>query len=176
MNTTKLIVLLGVGLALGGCGDEQDELRSWMDQQRAAMPLIKDKIPAPKRFEPFRYDNAALADPFSQSKLALAIAQATPARGSGLKPDVARRRETLESFPLDNIKMVGHMGNGRNDFALLQVETMVYQARIGNYAGQNFGRIVRVTESEVTLRELVQDAAGDWVERDSALRLQEGRK
>ena len=53
---------------------------------------------------------------------------------------------------------------------------MVYQARVGNYAGQNFGRIVRVTESEVTLKELVQDAAGDWVERDSALRLQEGRK
>ena len=72
--------------------------------------------------------------------------------------------------------MVGHMTNGRNDFALLQVEAMVYQARGGNYAGQNFGRIVRVTESEVTLKELVQDAAGDWVERDSALRLQEGRK
>ena len=68
------------------------------------------------------------------------------------------------------------MTNGRNDFALLQVEAMVYQARVGNYAGQNFGRIVRVTESEVTLKELVQDAAGDWVERDSALRLQEGRK
>ena len=133
-------------------------------------------IPAPKKFEPFRYENTALADPFSQSKLALAVAQAAPAKGNGLKPDAARRRETLESFPLDNIKMVGHMTNGRNDFALLQVEAMVYQARVGNYAGQNFGRIVRVTESEVTLKELVQDAAGDWVERDSALRLQEGRK
>ena len=176
MNASKLIGLVCVGVALAACGDEQDELRSWMDQQRAATPVIKDTIPAPKKFQPFRYENTALADPFSQSKLALAVAQAAPAKGNGLKPDAARRRETLESFPLDNIKMVGHMTNGRNDFALLQVEAMVYQARVGNYAGQNFGRIVRVTESEVTLKELVQDAAGDWVERDSALRLQEGRK
>ena len=104
------------------------------------------------------------------------MAQAAPAKGNGLKPDADRRRETLESFPLDNIKMVSHMTNGRNDFALLQIEAMFDQARVGNYTGQNFGRIVCVTESEVTLKELVQDAAGDWVERDSALRLQEGRK
>lgn len=176
MMHKRWIGLACAGLLLAGCGDEQEELRGWMDQQRAAMPVIKDTIPPPKKFEPFRYDNAALADPFSQSKLALAIAQAAPAKTSGLRPDTSRRREVLESFPLDNIKMVGHLSNGKSDYALLQVESMVYQARVGNYAGQNFGRIVRVTESEVTLKELVQDAAGDWIERDTALRLLEGKK
>lgn len=72
--------------------------------------------------------------------------------------------------------MVGHLSNGRQAFALLQVETMVYQARVGSYAGQNFGMITKVSENEVKLKELVQDAAGDWVERETALRLQEGGK
>ncbi len=67
------------------------------------------------------------------------------------------------------------MSNGQKNFALLQVDNMVYQARVGNYAGQNFGQITRVTESEVRLKELVRDAAGDWTERDTALRLQEGK-
>ena len=72
--------------------------------------------------------------------------------------------------------MVGHMSNNNASFALLQVENMVYQARVGNYAGQNFGKIVRVSEGEVVLKEMVQDAAGDWNERDTALRLQETKK
>ncbi len=98
MNANKLIGLVCVGLALAACGDEQEELRGWMDQQRAATPVNKDTIPAPKKFEPFRYENAALADPFSQAKLALAIAQSAPAKGNGLKPDtaaVARRSKVF---------------------------------------------------------------------------------
>ena len=78
-------------------------------------------------------------------------------------------------MPLDAIRMVGHMSNGQNSFALLQVDSTVYQARVGNYAGQNFGKITRVTESEVQLKELVQDAGGDWTERQTALQLQEGK-
>ena len=98
----------------------------------------------------------------------------THTAGSGLKPDTNRRREALESFPLDAIRMVGHMTNGRSSFALLQVDSTVYQARVGNYAGLNYGMITRVSESEVRLKELVQDAAGDWIERETALQLKEG--
>jgi type IV pilus assembly protein PilP len=175
MSLSKVSGLACLALALGGCTDQQDELRSWMDQQRAAAPLIKDSIAPPRKFEPFRYDGAELSDPFSQSKLVLAIPQSVQ-KSSGLRPDTSRKREVLESFQLDTIRMVGHMGSGKDNFALLQVGSMVYQARIGNHVGPNFGRITRGTEEEVTLRELVQDATGDWVERDTSLRLQEGRK
>lgn len=157
---------------LAGCSDEQQEIRAWMQQQRASTPTIRETIPPPKRFEPFRYASAEQSDPFEQSRLSpRAGAQAN----AGLRPDTNRRREALEAFPLDAIRMVGHLGNTKSSFALLQVDNMVYQARVGNYAGQNYGRIVRVSESEVRLRELVQDAAGDWVERETALRLQEGK-
>ena len=94
---------------------------------------------------------------------------------NGVVPDVNRRRESLESYPLEQIKMVGHLSNGKQNFALLQVESLVYQAKVGNFAGQNFGVITRVSESEIKLKEMVQDAAGEWVERETALRLQEGK-
>ncbi len=165
-------IALACGVLLGGCGDDQQDLRSWMQAQRGAMPTIKEKIPPPRQFQPFRYENAGQSDPFAQSRLA-SKGGAVPS--SGIQPDLARRREALEGFPLDAIRMVGHMSNGQKNFALLQVDNMVYQARVGNYAGQNFGMITRVTESEVQLKELVQDAAGDWTERETALRLQESK-
>jgi type IV pilus assembly protein PilP len=175
MTTTRralAVLALAGGALLAGCSDEQQELRGWMDEQRRSMPTTKETVSPPKKFEPFRYENAGQSDPFSQAKLSLKGGAAS----GGLKPDLNRRREALETYPLENIRMVGHMASGRNTFALLEVDKMVYQARVGNYAGQNFGMITRVSESEVVLKELVQDAAGDWVERDTSLRLQESKK
>ncbi len=166
-------IALACGALLTGCSEDQQEIRSWMDAQRSGMPTIKETIAAPRRHEPFRYVDEGQTDPFAKSRL---LARGGPVPSGGVKPDMDRRREALEGFPLDAIRMVGHMSNGQKNFALLQVNDMVYQARVGNYAGQNFGKITRVTESEVQLKELVQDAAGDWTERDTALRLQESEK
>ncbi len=159
--------------ALAGCGDDTQEIRSWMQEQRAKVPPMKTNIAPPKQFEPFRYD-ATGVDPFAPTRLSLKGLAEGPA--SGPKPDLQRRREALEQFPLESIRMVGHLRNANSSFAVLQAENMVFQARVGNYAGQNFGRITRVSESEVVLKELVQDAAGDWVERSTSLRLQESTK
>lgn len=167
-----LLAPLAAVLALAGCSSHQDELRTWMDQVRAQTPVKRETVPEPKRFEPFRYEVAHLTEPFAQVKLT-AVIEKMATKPGGMAPDTNRRREALENFPLDAIRMVGHMTNGKQHFALLQVDNLVYQARVGQYAGQNFGRIVRITETEVGVKELVQDAAGDWVERDAALRLQE---
>jgi type IV pilus assembly protein PilP len=96
-----------------------------------------------------------------------------PRRLPRLSPDTRRVRETLEQHPLDALRMVGHLSNGRQSFALLQVDGVVHQARVGNHAGQDFGVITHVDEKEVRLRELVQDAAGEWVHREARLRLYE---
>jgi type IV pilus assembly protein PilP len=91
---------------------------------------------------------------------------------SGLQPDATRRREPLEAFPLDALKMVGNLRQGPVEVALLQAETVVYQVRVGHYVGKNFGRVLRISESEVAIRETVQEPTGEWVERDTALQLQ----
>ncbi len=171
----KRLLIAAAALALlGGCSNDQSELRAWMQEVRAGIKPIQERIEEPKRFAPFRYDDTAEVDPFSSDKMAAAFDSPQRPGASGLRPDLNRRREALEAFPLDTIRMVGHLANGRQNHALLQVDRTVYQARVGNYAGQNFGVITRISEGEVLLKELVQDAAGDWVQRESTLRLQEG--
>lgn len=175
-QAVSAIVLTG---ALAGCPSDRSELQSWMNDVRKTTKPDVQKVEEPKRFEPFRYAREQATDPFARTRLAGFIVddegEATPRRG-GAQPDLARQRELLESFPLDTIRMVGHMTNGRQNYALVQVENMVHQLRVGQHAGQDFGRVVRVNESEVQLKEMVQDAAGDWVQRDTTLKLQEGAK
>jgi len=165
--------VMTAALLLAGCGGEQQELRSWMEDQRRRTPVVNEKIEPPKRFEPFRYANTGDADPFSQGRLALRPGESS---AGAMQPDMSRRREALEGYPLESIRMVGHLSDRRGSFALLQAEGMVYRARVGNHAGQNFGVITRVSESEVKLREMVRDAAGEWSERETALQLQESTK
>ncbi|MCL4744877.1 MAG: pilus assembly protein PilP [Burkholderiaceae bacterium] len=172
MKINSIAVAAFATVALSGCGDDQQEIRSWMLSERAKVPQTTMTVAPPKRFDPFRYDPGEV-DPFSPTRL---MVKGFEAPSAGPRPDLERRREALERFPLESIRMVGHLANGRSSFALLQAETMVYQARVGDYAGQNFGRITRVSEAEVVLKELVRDAAGDWVERNTSLRLQESAK
>ncbi|HRK57350.1 MAG TPA: pilus assembly protein PilP, partial [Burkholderiaceae bacterium] len=95
---------------------------------------------------------------------------------SAIKPDLDRRREVLEGFSLDQIRMVGMMRNQAANVALLEASGQLYKVQVGNYIGQNFGLITRVSETEVQLKEIVQDAAGEWVERTAKLMLQEASR
>lgn len=161
--------LAGLLALLAGCGSDQSDLRAWMDESRRTMPREIEKIAEPKTFPPFRYASANEIDPFSLIKLKLGLPQA---RSGMVRPDLARPREVLEAYPLDSMAMVGNLVRGGKTVALVMAEKMLYQARVGHYIGQNFGRITRISEDEITIREIVQDAAGDWVERDSVLKLQ----
>ena len=60
----------------------------------------------------------------------------------------------------------------KQSFGIVTADGALYQVRTGNYMGQNFGVITRISETEMNLRELVQDPNGDWVERVSSLQLQ----
>jgi type IV pilus assembly protein PilP len=174
MNRLILILLAGA-FALAGCSSEQTELRAWMEETRRNTPITSETVTEPKKFEPYRYQSESQVDPFNLGKLSTALNKAA-GRLNPLTPDMQRRREPLEAYPMDAIRMVGSIRQGQRNFALLQAENLVYQARIGMYAGQNFGLITGINETEVKLKELVQDAAGDWVERETTLQLQEVRK
>src|SRR4030095_4199167 len=98
------------------------------------------------------------------------------ASASGIKPDLDRRREALEGFPLDQLKMVGTLRQQGNNVALIDVSGQSFMVRAGYYVGQDFGLVTKITETEVDLKEIVQDAAGEWVERPSKLELQEAAR
>src|SRR5690349_19511464 len=97
----RIIALAVAAAALSGCSADEGELRAWMDQVRRDTAPIRDAIPEPKRFAPFRYDNVGQVDPFSLAKFSSPLDRAAVVNKNGLKPDMDRRREALESYPLE---------------------------------------------------------------------------
>lgn len=169
----RLSALALSGLALAGCSGNHDELQQWIEEQRQqTRPTVRPLTP-PKKFQPAPYEAAAVVDPFSTQKLTVALKREAAQPSSLLAAEMKRRREPLEAYPLDSMAMVGSVTRDGRPYALLKVDNLLYQARVGEYLGQNFGRITKITETEISLREVVQDAAGEWIERTSTLQLQE---
>jgi type IV pilus assembly protein PilP len=174
------IVALSALLMLAGCfGDDQQDIKQWMQEQRNATKPTVPPVPEPKKFVPEPYKNDLSVEPFSNQKLAQALkresTQAT-ANAALVAPELNRRKEVLEAYPLDAIAMVGTMLPKGVAVALVRVDKLLYQVRVGDYLGQNYGKVTKLTETELTLREIVQDAAGEWIERQASLQLQEGSK
>ncbi len=167
-------VVASIGF-LSACGlSDEGEIQQWMAEQRQAMKPTAQKVEEPKEFAPYAYEPHGQVDPFDPQKILMVVARQREERGSAsaIKPDLERRREVLEGFPLDQIRMVGMMRQGGNNVALLETNGATHMVRIGNYAGQNFGLVTRISETEVVLKEIYQDAAGEWVERPQKLELQ----
>ena len=156
-------------LVLAGCSSEINELKQFVKDSDKGLPRKIEPLPAVKPFEPFTYEGFDLPDPFKPRKLT-APREGT---GGGLAPDLNRRKEPLEAFPLEQLKMVGTLSQGKDTYALVRADKTLYRVKKGNYMGQNFGLITDVTESEIKLKEIVQDSAGDWAERQSVLPLLE---
>jgi type IV pilus assembly protein PilP len=158
---------------LVACSPEHDELRAWMEQQRREAKPNVPPLQPPKRFDPQPYAAAQAVDPYSMQKLTVALKQEARQPNSLLSAEMNRRKEPLESYPLDSMNMVGSVNKQGQPFALLRVDNLLYQVKVGDYLGQNYGRITRISETDIRLREIVQDAAGEWIERPAALQLQE---
>jgi type IV pilus assembly protein PilP len=163
----------GTLLLLGACSGDTAELQAWMDQQRREIRPTMQPIAPPKRFDPAPYDVGQLVDPFSPQKLNVAMKQEAKQPSSLLASELNRRREPLEAYPLDSMAMVGSLSRQGREYALLRVDNLLYQVKVGDYIGQNYGKITKITETEIALREIVQDAAGEWTERTTSLQLQE---
>jgi type IV pilus assembly protein PilP len=158
---------------LAGCGAENEELQEWMERQRREVKPNVSPLSPPKKFEAQAYTSLQAVDPFSAQKLSVALKQETRQPNSMLGAELNRRKEPLEAYPLDSMAMVGSVAKQARPYALLRVDNLLYQVKPGDYIGQNYGRITKVTETQIELREIVQDAAGEWIERPATLQLQE---
>ncbi|HMN20337.1 MAG TPA: pilus assembly protein PilP [Ottowia sp.] len=179
---TRLIGLLSVPLAavlLGGCTPGHEDLREWMAQQQRQMVPKVTPISEPKQFVPLAYTQSDAADPFSAERLTQALRRESGVGGSGaalIAPELNRRKEPLEAYPLDVMAMLGSLDRGGQRVALVRVDKLLYQVRVGDYLGQNYGKVMQISEAGVGLREIVQDAAGEWIERNAELQLQEKKQ
>ena len=154
---------------LAGCGSRNhQDLLDWMAAQGKGMRGHLDPIPQIKPYEPFAYNDFDLPDPFKPRK----IEPAKSDNANKLAPDLNRRKEPLEAYPLESLSMVGTLEKGKTLYALVKTpERDLYQVRQGMHMGQDYGVIVAVSDTDIKLKELVQDGAGDWSERSSTLNL-----
>ena len=162
------IFILLLGFVLAACSEEFQDIKDFIKESEKGLRGRVEPLPEVKPYEPFIYNAFDLPDPFKPRKT-------EPVKGAGaskLQPDLNRRKEALEAYPLENLRMVGTLEKGKVIYALIKSpDNNLYRVQTGNYMGQNFGLITDVTEASLKLMELVQDSAGDWAERESSLQL-----
>jgi type IV pilus assembly protein PilP len=167
----KYLIPLFACTLLSACGGEKhSDLREFVKNSdnlpRGRIPPLPEVQP----YVPVEYTAFDLTDPFKPRKI-------EPPKGAavagGVQPDVNRRREPLEAYPLEALKMVGILKQ-KGYFALVKTpDNNLFQVKSGNYLGQNFGRITEISDGSIKLREIVQDSNGNWEEKDQTLLLQE---
>jgi type IV pilus assembly protein PilP len=168
----QYLVVLVTAVCLAGCDGDHEELQQWMAQQQKEIKPHVAQIAASSKFVPQPYLSLKETDPFSPRKMDAGAAIARQPNAV-LASEMRRRKEPLEDFPLDSMSLVGSVVRNGKQHALIKVDNLLHYVKVGEYMGQNYGKITNLTEKELTLREIVQDASGEWIERTSTLQLQE---
>ncbi|WP_426175797.1 pilus assembly protein PilP [Massilia sp. TWR1-2-2] len=177
MTMIRTVATLTAALLLAGCSaSDVKEVQDWMAQVKKDTKVSVVPIAEPKTFIPFAYAAQDAIDPYSPNKLLAELARAAEKSDAKYQPDMDRRKELLESYPLDTFTMVGVIQKAGTTYALLQIDRAVHQVKAGQRIGQNYGLVTGVSEGAVNIKEVVQDAGGEWVERLSKLELQESKE
>lgn len=160
---------------LPGCQQQEKEnLSQFVANANKMQPKEIEPLPNIKPIEPYAYSAQDLSDPFNIENLKPKQVVSTR---SGEGPDTNRRRETLENYPLDALKMVGTLFRESEQRVIIKTpEGAVQTAVVGNYLGQNYGKIISIDESEVVIKEQVLNSAGTWVERDASITVDTANK
>ncbi len=155
---------------LGGCGgSEFEDLKQFVDNSAQVVRGRVEPLPQVKPYEPISYEAFELPDPFQPRKV---VPEKSASAGGGVAPDQNRRKEALEAYPLESLTMVGTLEKAKQRWALVKTpDNNLYRVHNGNYMGQNFGVVAMITDTSVTLKELIQDINGSWSERTSTLQL-----
>jgi type IV pilus assembly protein PilP len=167
-----VLIIFCFGLASCGSDRHSDLTQFVKDSDNLPHGRI-EPLPDVKPYEPFTYDAYNLIDPFKPRKI-----EPPRSAGGGIQPDLTRRKEPLEAYPIENLRMVGMLQQNKANYALVKSpDNNLFRVKIGNYMGQNFGLITEISETTIKLKEIVQDSAGDWTERISTMNLvDEGAK
>ncbi len=173
----RIAAALAGAVLLGACGgEEQSELRQELAAMTKDLRGRVDPLPQVKSFEPVPYKGESMVDPFVPGRIVVTQASTGGGGGGGVQPDLNRPKEPLEAFPMESIQMVGTLSQNQDMFALVRAGASLFRVKKGNYVGPNFGVITGIDESQISVKEVVQDSGGDWVERSTSLQMQGGGK
>ncbi|NOX75269.1 MAG: pilus assembly protein PilP [Gammaproteobacteria bacterium] len=171
-RTIHCIVAVMLVISLAGCGEEQTEdLHDFVADVKMRKKSNIAPLPTPQRFETFTYNDGKLRDPFQPTAV---IEVASIDHSSGLRPDTGRPKDVLEQFAVGSIRMMGVLEKKGQIWALIRTsDGTLYRTQKGRHLGQNHGEIIKITENELELREIIPDGLGGWTERFTTLAVNE---
>lgn len=169
MRWMALPVLAAV-FGLAGCSADMDDLDRYINEIKARPGGRIEPLPEITPYEVFTYvaDTEGYRSPFVPDTPQAAAG----GPGSTTRPDRDRSREFLEQFPLDTLAMVGTLELSETTYGLVQTQDgLIHRVIPGNYMGQNDGRVIAITDSEIQVVEIISDGIGGYLEREAAVSL-----
>lgn len=171
MKVFRLYFLV-TALTLVGCSSGMSDLEQYVKEVRDRTEAPIEPIPEIRQPELYAYQSreAGLRDPFTP-----AVEEEEPVMttDNGIRPDVLRRKEELESFSLDTLRMVGTLAQDDRWALVKNKQGVIYRVKPGNYMGRNHGRISAIYDDRIELVEIVPDRAGGYTERPAQLSIGE---
>ncbi len=173
LNIALLLPLFFV-LMTGCGGDDFSDLNKYIQEVKARPKGPIEPLPEIKVVESFVFKPDGLRDPFRPVEKSSEESNIDLAGVSGIKPDTERRKEELEAYSLDSLRMVGTLTNQKGLWGLVKAKDgTIHRVQVGNHMGQNYGKIIRITEDKIELMEIVPDKPGTWREQQASLALTE---
>jgi type IV pilus assembly protein PilP len=170
---TRAFAVTAVVLSLSACGRGNEDLRTYIDEVKARPGGRIEPLPPVHPAPTFAYEPGDRRSPFVADAPQRRVSTDPNAVAS---PDPNRPREFLEQFPLDTMHMVGTLADKRSNYGLVRTaDGLVHRVTVGNHLGQNYGRIVAVTDSEIRLVEIISDGLGGYLERPAKIALAAGK-
>ncbi len=174
LTLPRLAAGLGLLVLLAACGDRMADLKQYAADVKARQGGHIEPLPQIKPFETYTYADQDGRSPFMPQEEVLTPRKNLGASANGLHPDFNRSHEYLEQFPLDGLKMVGTLTVNNTLYGLVKdSDNILHRVSIGNYMGQNYGKIIGITDSDIKLQEIVPDGQGGWSERVTSVTLSE---
>ncbi len=173
MQQLKPLALLGMSVMLTACGGDMSDLERFIDETKVRHIGKVDPLPEFPPYQTFNYDATSARDPF-RPQTDIGTAPIAEVEYSGPRPEASRRKEALEGYPIDSLKMVGLLQQKSQTWGLVRdPDGTIHRVQPGNYAGTNHGKIVSVKETKIDIVELVPDGLSGWVNREAQLAMSE---
>jgi type IV pilus assembly protein PilP len=173
-NYLPIVLIILVSSVFTGCAEKDpSDLRGFVAEIKARPKTQIEPLPEIKLVEPFLFKPNGLRDPFKPNEKIDLAETSGAAVGSGVKPDNTRRKEELEAYTLDSLRMVGTVKKDGIWALIKAVDKTVHRVQVGNYLGKNHGKIIRIVEDKIELMEIVADKPGTWREQQTSLTLAE---
>lgn len=167
-----LLMLMLMSVACGN--DDIADLTRYIEEVKARPKGSIEPLPEKKIVESFLFKPDGLRDPFKPTAKNAEQDGQDNVAGSGIRPDFDRRKEELEGFSLDSLRMMGTLLDAEGLWGLIRAKDgTIHSVRVGNYMGQNHGKIIRILDDKIELMEIVPDKPGTWREQQATLALVE---